>query len=408
MTIIRKWNSISLIIRILCGLAVGVILGLLIPNATGISVLGQLFVGALKAVAPILVLVLVASSLANAKGGHAKKFRTVIILYLFSTMLAAVIAVIANFMFPTFIPLEGVTASEEYVAPSGMSEVIVNLLTNVVANPIDALLNANYIGILFWAVILGLALKRSSDSTKRFLDDLADAISKIVRGIISCAPFGILGLVFNSVSTSGIDIFKTYGHLVAVLVCTMLFIAFVVNPLIVGLLLRHNPYPLIWKCIRTSGITAFFTRSSAANIPVNMELCEELGLDEDMYSVSIPLGATINMNGAAVTITTFSLAAAYTMDVHVTLLMAIALSFVAAFSACGASGVAGGSLLLVPLGCSLFGVAPDVAMAIVGVGFIISVIQDSMETALNSSGDAIFTATAEFREWKKEGRKLPL
>ena len=408
MTIIRKWNSISLIIRILCGLAVGVILGLLIPNATGISVLGQLFVGALKAVAPILVLVLVASSLANAKGGHAKKFRTVIILYLFSTMLAAVIAVIANFMFPTFIPLEGVTASEEYVAPSGMSEVIVNLLTNVVANPIDALLNANYIGILFWAVILGLALKRSSDSTKRFLDDLADAISKIVRGIISCAPFGILGLVFNSVSTSGLDIFKTYGHLVAVLVCTMLFIAFVVNPLIVGLLLRHNPYPLIWKCIRTSGITAFFTRSSAANIPVNMELCEELGLDEDMYSVSIPLGATINMNGAAVTITTFSLAAAYTMDVHVTLLMAIALSFVAAFSACGASGVAGGSLLLVPLGCSLFGVAPDVAMAIVGVGFIISVIQDSMETALNSSGDAIFTATAEFREWKKEGRKLPL
>ena len=298
MTIIRKWNSISLIIRILCGLAVGVILGLLIPNATGISVLGQLFVGALKAVAPILVLVLVASSLANAKGGHAKKFRTVIILYLFSTMLAAVIAVIANFMFPTFIPLEGVTASEEYVAPSGMSEVIVNLLTNVVANPIDALLNANYIGILFWAVILGLALKRSSDSTKRFLDDLADAISKIVRGIISCAPFGILGLVFNSVSTSGIDIFKTYGHLVAVLVCTMLFIAFVVNPLIVGLLLRHNPYPLIWKCIRTSGITAFFTRSSAANIPVNMELCEELGLDEDMYSVSIPLGATINMNPA--------------------------------------------------------------------------------------------------------------
>ena len=408
MTIIRKWNSISLIIRILCGLAVGVILGLLIPNATGISVLGQLFVGALKAVAPILVLVLVASSLANAKGGHAKKFRTVIILYLFSTMLAAVIAVIANFMFPTFIPLEGVTASEEYVAPSGMSEVIVNLLTNVVANPIDALLNANYIGILFWAVILGLALKRSSDSTKRFLDDLADAISKIVRGIISCAPFGILGLVFNSVSTSGLDIFKTYGHLVAFLVCTMLFIAFVVNPLIVGLLLRHNPYPLIWKCIRTSGITAFFTRSSAANIPVNMELCEELGLDEDMYSVSIPLGATINMNGAAVTITTFSLAAAYTMDVHVTLLMAIALSFVAAFSACGASGVAGGSLLLVPLGCSLFGVAPDVAMAIVGVGFIISVIQDSMETALNSSGDAIFTATAEFREWKKEGRKLPL
>ena len=408
MEIIRKWNSISLIIRILCGLVLGAILGLLIPKATGIAVLGDLFVGALKAVAPVLVLVLVASSLANAKGGHAAKFRTVIILYLLSTMTAAVSAVVANFLFPTYIPLEGVAAAEDYVAPSGMSEVVINLLTNIVANPVDAVLNANYIGILFWAVIFGMALKRASSSTKRFLDDLADAISKVVRGIISCAPFGILGLVFNSVSTSGLDIFVTYGHLVAVLVCTMLFVGFGVNPLIVGLLLRHNPYPLVWKCIRTSGITAFFTRSSAANIPVNMELCEELGLDEDMYSVSIPLGATINMNGAAITITTFSLAAAYTMEIPVTLVMAITLSFVAAFSACGASGVAGGSLLLVPLGCSLFGVSPDVAMAIVGVGFIISVIQDSMETALNSSADAIFTATAEFREWKKEGRKLPL
>ena len=408
MKIIEKWNSISLIIRILCGLIIGAALGLLLPNVTGIGILGDLFVGALKAVAPVLVLVLVSSSLANAKGGHAHKFRTVIILYLFSTMTAAVLAVIVNFLFPTFIPLEGVTASDEFTAPSGMTEVIVNLLKSIVANPVDALLNANYIGILFWAVILGLALKRSSSGTKKLLSDLADALSKIVRGIISFAPFGILGLVFTSVSTSGLDIFITYGHLVAVLVCTMLLVAFAVNPLIVGLLLRHNPYPLILKCIRTSGVTAFFTRSSAANIPVNMELCEELGLDEDMYSVSIPLGATINMNGAAVTITTFSLSAAYTMDVHVTLLMAIALSFVAAFSACGASGVAGGSLLLVPLGCSLFGVAPDVAMAIVGVGFIVSVIQDSMETALNSSGDAIFTATAEFREWKKEGRTLPL
>ena len=408
MELIRKWNSVSLIIRILCGLIVGAILGMLLPQATGIAILGDLFVGALKAVAPVLVLILVASSLANAKGGHAKKFRTVIILYLFSTMTAAVLAVIVNFLFPTKIPLSGITVSDEYVAPSGMAEVLTNLLKSIVANPVDAVLNANYIGILFWAVILGIALKHSSDTTKRFLDDLANAISKIVRGIISCAPFGILGLVYNSVSTSGLDIFKTYGHLVAVLVCTMLLVAFAVNPLIVGLLLRHNPYPLIWKCIRTSGITAFFTRSSAANIPVNMELCEELGLDEDMYSVSIPLGATINMNGAAVTITTFSLTAAYTMDIPVTLVMAIALSFVAAFSACGASGVAGGSLLLVPLGCSLFGVAPDVAMEMVGIGFIISVIQDSMETALNSSGDAIFTATAEFREWKKEGRSLPL
>ena len=408
MELIRKWNSISLIIRILCGLAIGVILGLLVPGASWIAVLGDLFVGALKAAAPVLVLVLVASSIANAKGGNAHKFRTVILLYLLSTMAAAVLAVVINFLFPTSIPLEGITVSDEYTAPSGMSEVIINLLKSVVSNPVDAVMNANFIGILFWAVILGLALKRASDSTKTLLDDLADALSKIVRGIISFAPFGILGLVFNSVSTSGLEIFKTYGHLVAVLVCTMLLAAFVLNPIIVGLMLRHNPYPLIWKCIKTSGLTAFFTRSSAANIPVNMELCEDLGLDEELYSVSIPLGATINMNGAAITITTFSLTAAYTMDIPVTLAMAIALSFIATFSACGASGVAGGSLLLVPLGCSLFGVPIDIAMAMVGVGFIISVIQDSMETALNSSGDAIFTATAEFRQWKKEGRSLPL
>ena len=408
MELIRKWNSISLIIRILCGLAIGVILGRLVPGASWIAVLGDLFVGALKAAAPVLVLVLVASSIANAKGGNAHKFRTVILLYLLSTMAAAVLAVVINFLFPTSIPLEGITVSDEYTAPSGMSEVIINLLKSVVSNPVDAVMNANFIGILFWAVILGLALKRASDSTKTLLDDLADALSKIVRGIISFAPFGILGLVFNSVSTSGLEIFKTYGHLVAVLVCTMLLAAFVLNPIIVGLMLRHNPYPLIWKCIKTSGLTAFFTRSSAANIPVNMELCEDLGLDEELYSVSIPLGATINMNGAAITITTFSLTAAYTMDIPVTLAMAIALSFIATFSACGASGVAGGSLLLVPLGCSLFGVPIDIAMAMVGVGFIISVIQDSMETALNSSGDAIFTATAEFRQWKKEGRSLPL
>ena len=408
MKIIEKWNSISLILRILCGLIVGAALGLLIPGASWISIFGKLFVGALKAVAPILVLVLVASSLANARGGNAKKFRTVIILYLTSTMSAAVLAVIINFAFPTTIPLQDVAAAEGYDAPSGMAEVVQTLLMNIVANPVDALMNANYIGILFWAVILGLALKKASDGTKRLLEDLAQAISKIVRGIISFAPFGIMGLVFNSVSTSGLEIFATYGQLVAVLVCTMLLVAFGLNPLIVVLALRHNPYPLVLRCIRSSGLTAFFTRSSAANIPVNMELCEDLGLDEDMYSVSIPLGATINMDGAAVTITTFSLAAAFTMGVDVTLPMAIMLSIVATFSACGASGVAGGSLLLVPLGCSLFGINDDIAMHIVGIGFIISVIQDSLETALNSSGDVIFTATAEFLEWKKEGRKLPL
>ena len=405
---LKKWNSLSLVVRIGIGLIIGAILGLTLPGLTWIGVLGKLFVGALKAIAPLLVFVLVSSSLANARGGNMKKFRTVIFLYLFSTLCAAIVAVLVNFIHPVSITLAGLDAAEGYTAPGSMGEIVMNLLMSVIANPVDALVNANYIGILFWAVVFGIALKAARPGLRQDMEDLAEGTSKVVRWIINCAPFGILGLVFEAVSTSGLEIFTTYGELVLVLVVSMLIVALVVNPLIVGITLRHNPYPLIFKCIRQSGVTAFFTRSSAANIPVNMELCKELGLDEDMYSVSIPLGATINMNGAAVTITTFSLTAAYTMDIPVTLVMAIALSFVAAFSACGASGVAGGSLLLVPLGCSLFGVAPDVAMEMVGIGFIISVIQDSMETALNSSGDAIFTATAEFREWKKEGRSLPL
>ena len=407
MTIFRKWNETSLILRILGGLILGAILGLVIPGQTWIAIFGDLFVGALKAVAPVLVLILVCSSLANAKGGQAKKFRTVIILYLICTTSAAVLSVIMNFLFKVTIPLEGVAAAEDMEAPEGMSEVITNLLHNVVANPIDALMNANYLGILFWAVVLGLALKIASPGTKSLLSDLADGVSRIVRWIISFAPFGIMGLVFNAVSTNGLEIFQNYGQLVLLLVVTMLLVAFALNPLIVGIVLRQNPYPLIMRCIRTSGVTAFFTRSSAANIPVNMELCEDMGLDEDMYSVSIPLGATINMNGAAVTISTFTLVAAFTTDVPVTIPLAIMLSIIAALAACGASGVAGGSLLLIPLGCSLFGIPVDIAMQMVGVGFIIGVIQDSMETALNSSGDAIFTATAEFRQWKKEGRELP-
>ena len=406
--IFQKWNDISLILRILGGLILGVILALAVPGQEWIAIFGELFVGALKAVAPVLVLVLVCSSLANAKGGHAKKFRSVIVLYLICTMSAAVLSVIMNFLFRVTIPLDGVAAAEDVEPPKGMAEVIGNLLRNVVANPIDALMNANYLGILFWAVILGLALKAAGPGTKSLLSDLAGAISKIVRWIISFAPFGIMGLVFNAVSTNGLEIFRDYGELVLLLVGTMLLVAFALNPLIVGIALRHNPYPLILRCIRTSGVTAFFTRSSAANIPVNMELCEDLGLDEDMYSVSIPLGATINMNGAAVTISTFTLVAAFTTGVHVTFPLAILLSIIASLAACGASGVAGGSLLLIPMGCALFGIPVDIAMQMVGVGFIIGVIQDSMETALNSSGDAIFTATAEFREWKKEGRELPL
>ena len=398
----------SLIARILIGLIVGAVLGFVAPGLKWIGVIGDLFVGALKAIAPILVFVLVASSLANSKGGSMAKFRTVIILYLFSTLCAAIVSVFTSFAFPVIIPLKGLEAADASAVPQGMSEVVINLLGSIIANPVEALASANYIGILFWAVVFGIALKLAKPGTKQMMEDLADAVSAVVRWVIACAPFGILGLIFSAVSSSGAEIFKTYGQLIGLLVGTMLFVALVVNPVIVGLVLRHNPYPLVLRCLRQSGVTAFFTRSSAANIPVNMELCKELGLDENLYSVSIPLGSTINMDGAAVTITIFSLAAAFTTGVHVTLPMAVFLSIVATFSACGTSGVAGGSLMLVPLGCSLFGISNDTAMQLVGVGFIISVIQDSLETALNSSGDVIFTATAEFLEWKKQGRKLPL
>ena len=407
MNIIKKWNSLSLILRIVIGLVIGVILGVAVPGATWIGILGDLFVGALKGIAPVLVFILVASSLANAKGGNLSKFRTVIILYMFSTLCAAIVSVFVSMLFPVSIPLTGLDAVEGYSAPQALSEVIMNFLKSIVANPVDSMAKGNYIAILFWAVIVGLALKKASEGTKKVMSDFADAFSEVVRLVISCAPFGILGLSFSAVSSSGLDIFKTYGRLLAVLVVTMLIVALVVNPIIIFVLLRTNPYPLVLRCIRSSGVTAFFTRSSAANIPVNMELCKDLGLDKDLYSVSIPLGSTINMDGAAVTITVFSLAAAYTVGVHVTLPMAIFLSIISTFSACGTSGVAGGSLLLIPLGCSLFGISNDIAMQLVGVGFIISVIQDSLETMLNSSGDAIFTATAEYYEWKKQGRKLP-
>ena len=407
MNLIKKWNALSLIVRIAIGLVIGVVLALTLPGISWIAVLGDLFVGALKAIAPILVFVLVASSLANAKGGNLKKFRTVIALYLVSTLLAAIVSVFTSLLSPVMIPLTGLDSVEGYTAPQDLAEVIMNFLKSIVANPIASMSSGNYIAILFWAIIIGLALKAAATTTKKMLADFADALSDVVRLIISCAPFGILGLSYSAVSSNGLDIFRTYGHLLAVLVITMLIVALVVNPIIVGAMLRCNPYPLIFRCLRSSGITAFFTRSSAANIPVNMELCKDLGLDKDLYSVSIPLGSTINMDGAAVTITVFSLAAAYTAGIHVTVPMAIFLSIIATLSACGTSGVAGGSLLLIPLGCSLFGISNDIAMQLVGVGFIISVIQDSLETMLNSSGDVIFTATAEFYEWRKQGRKLP-
>jgi len=403
--IIKKWNSISLIIRIAIGLVLGAVLGVVVPNATAISVLGDVFVGALKAIAPVLVFVLVMSSLANAKGGVGKRFSRVVVLYMMSTALAAFVAVIGCFVFPVTIQL---TDAVDNAAPTGIWEVLGTLLTNMVQNPVSAVMNGNYIGILTWSIIFGLALKSlAADVTKQAVKDFADAVSQAVRWIINCAPFGILGLVFTNVSTSGLEIFTEYGKLLALLVGCMLAVALIVDPLVVGICLKRNPYPLVFRCFKESGVTAFFTRSSAANIPVNMNLCEKLGLDKDFYSVSIPLGATINMDGAAITITVMALTVANTMGISVDIPTAFILAVIATLGACGASGVAGGSLLLIPLACSLFGISNDIAMQAVAVGFIIGVVQDSLETAINSSGDVMFAATAEFMDWQKEGKELP-
>lgn len=386
----------SLVWRIFIGLVVGVLLGLLCPGFTAIGILGKIFVSALKAIAPVLVAVLVAASIAKAGGGMGPRFRTVILLYLLTTFLAALVAVVGSFLFPVTVNLKEAVVTE---APGALSDVFTNLLTNMVSNPLLSVSSANYIGILFWAIVVGLALKlKASETTIRMVSDFSEVISQAVKWIIQFAPFGILGLVFESVSESGLEIFSEYGRLLALLVGCMLFTALIVNPFISVLFIRRNPYPLLWRCLRESGINAFFTRSSAANIPINMNLCRQLGLDEDFYSVSIPLGSTINMEGAAVTITVLTLCVAHTLGLQVTFVSALFLSLIATFGACGASGVAGGSLLLVPMACSFFGISPDIAMQAVAVGFIIGVVQDSVETALNSSADAFFTATAEYHD----------
>lgn len=406
-SLIQKYTGTSLILRIVIGLVLGAIIGVAAPQLSGFSILGTVFVTALKSVAPVLVFVLVMSSLANAGGGLGKRFQSVIVLYMVSTLCAALLAVAVSFAFPTTITLNLAEAAEG-TPPGGIAEVMQTLLSNLVKNPVESLATANYVGILFWAVVFGMLMKGIADqNTKKVISDISEVVSAAVRFVIQLAPFGIFGLVFDSVSTSGLDIFYDYGRLVAVLVSCMLIIAFVLNPLIVFICLRKNPYPLVLRCIRESAVTAFFTRSSAANIPVNMGLCERLGLDRDFYSVSIPLGATINMDGAAVTITVMTLAAAHTMGIAVDIPSAILLCILATLGACGTSGVAGGSLLLIPMAASLFGISNDVAMLVVGVGFIIGVIQDSMETALNSSADVIFTATSEFLEYKKNGKELP-
>ena len=376
----KKYTDTSLILRIVIGLVIGAILGMTLKSWTWVGILGILFVGALRSIAPILVFVLIISALSTGQSKLDRKFGLVLFFYMFSTFLAAAAGVTASFLFPVTLKLG--EAAQSDTIPQNVGEVLQNLLVRMVENPVSAIMGGNYIGILFWAVVLGIAFKKiAASETRIMLKDTSEAVAMTVRGVINFAPFGICGLVFNTVSEYGLSVFKDYGRLLVVLVGCMMFVALVIDPFIAFLFLKRNPYPLVLRCLRESGITAFFTRSSAANIPVNMELCEKLGLDQDMYSVSIPLGATINMDGAAITITVMALAA------------------------CGASGVAGGSLLLIPMACSLFGISNDVAMQVVGVGFIIGVIQDSVETMLNSSGDVMFAATAEYSTWIKEGRE---
>lgn len=401
---IKKWTESSLILKIICGLIIGTILGILVPQFKFIGFMGDLFVTALKAIAPLLVFVLVASALSRASDGIGSRFKTVIILYLFSTFLSAMVAVIGSYLFPVSMHL---TNASNVTAPSGLEEVLSSMLLKIFANPLQSLVQGDYLGILFWAVVLGICLKKiASDSTLDVLSDLADASSLAVRGIIQFAPIGVLGLVFGVVSESGLSVFVQYGQLIILLVGCIAIVAFVTDPIIAACILKRNPYPLVFTCLKESGITAFFTRSSAANIPVNMRLCERLGLDRDFYSVSIPLGATINTEGAAVTITVMTLAVCHTLGISVDLPTTIVLCIISTLAACGSSGVAGGSLLLIPMACSLFGIPSDISMQAIAVGFIIGVIQDSCETALNSSGDALFSATAEYHDRVKRGEDM--
>lgn len=391
--ILKRLAQGSLVKQILVGLVLGIALAAISkPAAIAVGLLGTLFVGALKAVAPVLVLMLVMASIANHKHGQKTSIRPILVLYLLGTFTAALTAVVVSFLFPSSLHL--VTGATDITPPSGIVEVLRGLLLSMVSNPIHALLEANYIGILVWAVGLGFALRHGNESTKNLINDVSDAVTFIVRVVIRFAPIGIFGLVASTLATTGFETLWSYAQLLLVLVGCMFGVALVINPLLVFIKIRRNPYPLVFACLRESGVTAFFTRSSAANIPVNMALCEKLNLDRDTYSVSIPLGATINMAGAAITITVLTLAAVNTLGVPVDLPTALLLSVVASLCACGASGVAGGSLLLIPLACGMFGIPNEIAMQVVAVGFIIGVLQDSCETALNSSTDVLFTAAA--------------
>ena len=402
--VLSFWNQLSLINRIVIGMIIGILLGIFVPQAAAVGTIGTVFVSALKAIAPLLVFFIVLSALAQHKEGHETNMKSIVILYLFGTFAAALVGVLVSFAFPITLTLTDTVS--EIKAPEGIASVLQTLILKLVDNPVNALMSGNYIGILSWAVVFGFAFRKADETTKSFLHQISEATSHVVKVVISFAPFGIMGLVYTTVSENGVGVFTNYGELILVLVGSMFFVALIMNPIIVFFMIKENPYPLVFRCLKDSGITAFFTRSSAANIPVNMELCRDLGLDEDSYSVSIPLGATINMAGAAITITVLSLAAVNTLGIQVDFLTALVLSVLSTVAACGASGVTGGSLLLIPVACSLFGISNDIAMQVVGVGFIIGVLQDSCETALNSSTDVLFTAAAEFRQWKKEGRVI--
>lgn len=403
--ILKGWHALGLVKRILIGLLFGVILAYLAPNSMNwITIFGELFVGALKAVAPILVFFLVISAITQHKKGQKTNIKSIVILYLLITFLASLVAVIGSFLFPVTLSLVSNINMES--APKNIVGVLKTLFLNMIENPVKALFYGNYIGILFWSSLIGIFLKEAKQETKEAVVDISEALLKIVKLIIEFTPFGVMGLIYGSIETSGGSSLVSYGKILFLLLGCMGTVAFIINPIIAFVMIQKNPYPLVFTCLKESGLTAFFTRSSAANIPVNMNLCEKLGLEKDMYSVSIPLGATINMAGAAVTISVFALSAAHTLGIQVDLFSAIVLSVFSAVSACGASGVAGGSLLLIPLACSLFGISNDIAMQVVGVGFVIGVLQDSCETALNSSTDVLFTSIAEYSQWRKEGREI--
>jgi serine/threonine transporter len=390
---INKIKSLGLVSQIIIAIILGSVLAIISPElAKSFSMLGDLFVSALKSVAPVLVFILVASSIANQKVDSEAELKPIIGLYLIGTLSAAVVAVGLSFLFPTTLTLDLAGANAN--PPQGLGEVLSTLAFKVVENPISAIVNGNFIAVLAWGLGLGFSLKHASSHTKSTVHDFSEAVSSIVRLVIRFAPFGVFGLVANTIATTGLSALTEYSHLVAILLSAMLIIALIVNPLIVFLITKKNPYPLVFTCLRESGITAFFTRSSAANIPVNIALCKKLNLHEDTYSVSIPLGATINMAGAAITITVLTLATVNSLAIEVDFGTAVLLAIVASISACGASGVAGGSLLLIPLACGLFGINEDIAMQVVAIGFIIGVIQDSAETALNSSTDVVFSAAA--------------